>query len=253
MTAYRAGMAADVNTVPVGGVRVADASQRAVIEMAARPACARARLVFALHVGGLLDLEQAPFRHALDAADVLYADGAAVVLLAKAGGARQIERAPTTDIGVPVLKELSRQLMRPARVAVVGGPDGLADRAGEALVQLTGVEIVYTHHGYFRTDSDVLDALRELQPDVVVLGLGMPKEALWAHQHQDDLPPTVVLTCGGWLGFLTGGERRAPAVLQRTGLEWTYRLAQHFPRLIGRYSAGALKVARLLPLSLIHI
>ncbi|WP_157074622.1 WecB/TagA/CpsF family glycosyltransferase, partial [Janibacter corallicola] len=233
--------------VPVADLPVVDLPRHEVVGYSAVPARDRARLVFALHVGGLLHLDHQAFRAALTGADVLYADGAAVVLLARLAGARRIERAPTTDIGAPVLREVSRRLGRPARVALVGGPPGLAGRAGEVLVRSTGVDVVATHSGYFTDDAVVLDLLRHSRPDVVVLGLGMPKEAVWAHQHSDALPRAVVLTCGGWFGFLTGAERRAPRWLQTAGLEWTYRLYQQFPRLAGRYARGAVRVARLAP------
>lgn len=236
-----------VAVVPVAGLPVVDLPKDDVVDHSGRPARDRARLVFALHVGGLLHLDHQAFRTALTDADVLYADGAAVVLLARLAGARRMERAPTTDIGAPVLREVSRRLGRPARVALVGGPPGLADDAGEVLARSTGVRVVATHDGYFADDSHVLDMLRGSRPDVVVLGLGMPREAVWAHENRDELPSAVVLTCGGWFGFLTGAERRAPRWLQRAGLEWTYRLSQQFPRLIGRYARGVLRVARLVP------
>lgn len=75
----------------------------------------------------------------------------------------------------------------------------------------------------------------------------MPKEAIWAHQNLHELPPAVVLTCGGWFGFLVGNERRAPEVLQRLSLEWAYRLRQDFWRLAGRYSHGLLATVALIP------
>lgn len=233
--------------VRVADLPVADLRKEEVVRLAGQPASGRARLVFALHVGGLLHLDKRVFNRALSGADVLYADGAAVVFLARLAGARRMERAPTTDIGIQVLREVSRQLGRPAQVALVGGPSGLARDAGQVLSEEPGVEVVVTHDGYFSDDAAVLDLLHRASPDVVVLGLGMPREALWAYRHRDELPAAVVLTCGGWFGFLTGAELRAPLWLQRAGLEWTYRLAQDFTRLGGRYARGAFRVLTLAP------
>lgn len=234
-------------SISVDGVQVADLSRRDVIWAAGEPATGQARLVFALHVGGLLHLDSTQYREALSEADLVYADGAAVVALARAGGARHIERAPTTDIGIPALERLGERLGRRPRVAVVGGHDGLAAAAGEVLERAAGVEVVYSHHGYFEIPEQILDDLQRCRPDALVLGLGMPKEALWAHTHREQLPPTVVLTCGGWFGFLTGQERRAPELLQRLGLEWTFRLAQDCRRLSGRYARGLFVSVRMLP------
>lgn len=235
------------DTVDVAGIAVMSGSSDEVVRLAAEPATSRARLVFALHVGGLLTLHDPAFLRALDEADLVYADGAAVVLLAKASGHRQIRRSSTTDVGVPVLQEVSRRLGRSARVALVGGPEGLAPAAGQALEAAAPVEVVLAVNGYFEDDSEVLRLLKDTAPDIVLVGLGMPKEALWAYQRRTELPAAVVLTCGGWFGFLTGTERRAPKILQKTGLEWTYRLSQDFARLRRRYLLGALVVARLLP------
>lgn len=232
--------------VEVGGVPVADASREKVIELASEPAGNAPRLVYAMHVGGLLLLKDSAYLEAMNGADLVYADGAAVVMLGRAAGGR-LDRAPTTDIGRSVIAALAVRLMRPARVALVGGPPGLAEKVVGAIEADGDAEVVLCAHGYFDDDTEVLGRLWTSEPDIIVLGLGMPREALWSYARRAALPPAVVLTCGGWFGFLAGEERRAPAILRATGFEWTYRLGQHFPRLIGRYSRGLLAVLRLLP------
>lgn len=234
----------------IAGIRVADSTQQEIVEVAAKPAGDQPRLVYALHVGGLLHRHDSAFRSALDGADVVYADGAAVVLLAKAAGARRIQRAATTDIGVDVINVLSRNLGRPARLALVGAKPGVAERAARALTERSSAEIVLVADGYFDDDSALVTELRLAEPDMVVVGLGMPYEATWTHSRRTDLPQAVIMTCGGWFGFLAGDERRAPEWLQSIGLEWSYRLSQDFPRLFSRYSRGALEVAQLLPLQI---
>jgi N-acetylglucosaminyldiphosphoundecaprenol N-acetyl-beta-D-mannosaminyltransferase len=53
------------------------------------------------------------------------------------------------------------------------------------------------------------------------------------------------MTCGGWFGFITRDEKRAPQWVCNAGLEWTYRLAQSPRRLVKRYAKGALSTAGL--------
>ena len=84
----------------------------------------------------------------------------------------------------------------------------------------------------------MLERLRNARPDVVVVGLGAPREMLWVDEHLTELPPALVLTCGGWFGFLTEAEKRAPLWMQSAGLEWSYRVAQAPQRLAGRYARG---------------
>ncbi|GAA1158887.1 WecB/TagA/CpsF family glycosyltransferase [Ornithinicoccus hortensis] len=236
-----------MRTVDVVGVNVADVPTESVVRAAARPAEKAPRLVYALHVGGLESLSNPDYRAALDNADLVYADGAAIVALARAGGAVAITRSATTDIGVPVLQALADSLGRPVRVALVGGPEGLAKRAGEALTKMVGCTVVLCRTGYFADSRRVLSDIRWSRPDAVIVGLGMPKEAIWTHRHRESLPPAVILTCGGWFGFLTGDEPRAPEAMQRLGLEWVYRLKNDFSRLRRRYAVGALLTLRNIP------
>lgn len=241
-----------VPTVRIGPVRVLDATAdeatRAIVALGVSPQ-SRVRTVYALHVGGinLIARGHQGYVNGLQTADVVYADGAATVVLAKAGGARRIERAPTTDIGRPILTGIGSTLPRNVRVALVGGPDGLADRAARVLESDDGVEIVYTTHG-FRTDDEALAAeLRAAAPDVLVVGMGAPVEVEWVERMKPSLPPALVVTCGGWFGFLAGDESRAPALMQKAHLEWAYRLSLTPRRLAGRYLLGMWNTLRLLP------
>jgi N-acetylglucosaminyldiphosphoundecaprenol N-acetyl-beta-D-mannosaminyltransferase len=65
----------------------------------------------------------------------------------------------------------------------------------------------------------------------------------WVEEHAQDLPPCLVMTCGGWFGFITQDEKRAPQWVCDAGLEWTYRLAQNPRRLGKRYAKGAFSTA----------
>lgn len=240
-------------TVPVGPFRVTDADSRtlvrAVVGRAAATRGTRPCTAFALHVGGLNEREDVAFRAAMAEADVVYADGMSVVLLARLAGARHLDRAGTTDIGWGLLSETARVLGRPARVALLGGPPGLADRAGVVLAERAGVDVRSTDHGYHEQWAGVLAGLRAARPDVLVVGMGAPREMLWVQAHLAELPPCLVLTCGGWFGFLTGDEKRAPQWMQTAGLEWVFRVAQAPGRLTGRYATGVATTARLaLPL-----
>ncbi len=251
-----AGGRTELSTAPVvrvGAFEVADAPAHDVVEaIAGLSACDGPRLAFALHVGGLNHAKDESFVAAMRQADIVYADGGAVTLLARIAGARDIERAPTTDIGWDVLRALTRRLGRPARLALLGGPAGLAERAGAAL-QAGGVgQVVAVEHGYHQDWADPLSRIRAAEPDILIVGLGAPREMTWAVAHREQLPPVPVLTCGGWFGFLAGEERRAPDALRHPGLEWLARVAQDPRRLGPRYAVGCLATAALIPSALRH-
>ncbi|MGA8993149.1 MAG: WecB/TagA/CpsF family glycosyltransferase [Nocardioidaceae bacterium] len=238
----------DQRSVPyvvVGPFRVLDATAAEVVEHVVDLATAAVRpvLVYALHVGGLNARHDPAFAEAMARADAVCADGGSVVWLAKAAGARVIERAPTTDVGWQVLRRYAEALGRPVRLALVGGPAGLSSRAAAVLAADAPVEVVLTDHGYHRDWDPTLRALREGHPDVVLLGMGAPAEMVWAERHRDRLPTALVLTCGGWFGHLVGDERRAPAMLRRSGVEWIARVAQSPRRLAPRYARGLASTA----------
>lgn len=231
--------------VDVGGLPLLDAPRRGVVD---RLHAAYSRgdgcVAFALHVGGLLHRSSGEYVTAMRHADLVYADGASVLLLGRLAGARVLERAATTDIGVDLLERL-RADARPCRAVLIGGPPGLAERAGVVLSDRFGVDVLHATHGFHADWQPVLDRVRAEQPSLVIVGMGAPREMTWTHQHRDALGSALVLTCGGWFGFLAGEESRAPAWVQRVGLEWTWRLVQSPRRLAARYARGALVSAGL--------
>ncbi|UAL30593.1 WecB/TagA/CpsF family glycosyltransferase [Nocardioides rotundus] len=220
---------------------------RSIVDLAGTPT---ARTAYALHVGGLNARGDRDFVTAMRAGDLVYADGGSVVGLARLAGARHIERAPTTDIGWEILRGIASRRGRPARVALIGGPPGLAERAAATiLAEAPGAaEIVATHDGYQQAWSEPLAEVRSANPDVVLVGLGAPREMIWCHEHRSSLPAgAVIVTVGGWFGHVTGDESRAPRLLRRSGLEWIARLAQAPRRLAGRYALGLLSTLVLVP------
>lgn len=238
-----------MNVVNVGPFRVEDCDKEALIERVTDDRSPK-RVVYALHVGGLNDRDRVDYVSAMNNGDYIYADGTAVVALAKLGGARHVQRAATTDIGLDLLRAERDQLGRNPRIAVIGGPAGLAEAAGSTLTESGVGQIVYVSHGYHGNYDAVLSDLRNLEPDIVIVGMGMPREAIWVDENLHDLPDALILTCGGWLGFLAGTESRAPAWMQRIGLEWAYRLQQSPRRLWARYAAGVWTSVSIAPFQL---
>jgi N-acetylglucosaminyldiphosphoundecaprenol N-acetyl-beta-D-mannosaminyltransferase len=240
-----AGIAPDAY-VEVGPFRVLDTTRA---EFVRRVVAAGAETdadpvhVYALHVGGLNERGNRPFVDAMNRAEAVGADGGSVILLARLAGAQAIERVATTDIGWEILRDLTDRLGRPTRVALVGGPEGLAERAGRVLADGAPVQIVHTDNGYHQDWVVPLRALQATAPDVTFVGLGAPREMIWCQQHRAELTGRLVVTCGGWFGHIVGDELRAPRLLRHSGLEWIARVAQSPRRLGPRYARGFLSTA----------
>jgi len=227
--------------IEVGPFWVNDCSRADLVDSMAElcmPGCTRAALAFALHVGGLNARNDRDFVRVMREGDIVYADGGSVVWLARLAGALHVERAPTTDIGWDLLRGFAQRVGRLPRVALIGGPSGLAGRAGVVLETAGVAEVVLVEHGFHDDWTQPLSRLHDAHPDITVVGLGAPREMMWTEQHREVLPPGLVLTCGGWFGHLVGDERRAPRLLRRSGLEWIARVAQSPTRLGPRYARG---------------
>lgn len=227
-------------TVAISGVSVADARQTELVGWLANQNKPRKPvLVYALHVGGLIHLRRdSAYRTTLNRRAVVYADGAGIVLLGRRNGGT-LDRSPTTDLAPSVLALLAGK-GKPARVALLGGPVGMAAEAGRELRRLGLADVVFTGSGYEKQWGDTLREINSSQPDILFVGMGAPREMDWCESQYDNLPNCVVITCGGWFGFLSGKERRAPKWAQAAGLEWLWRLAQSPRRLFSRYALGAL-------------
>jgi N-acetylglucosaminyldiphosphoundecaprenol N-acetyl-beta-D-mannosaminyltransferase len=168
-------------------------------------------------------------------ADVVVADGMPVVWASEL----LHDPLPGRVTGVDLTNALAAGLAeRGAGVFVLGGHEGLAERAGAALVAANpGLRIAGTHHGYFdgTDDPDVIAAVNAADPAALLVGMGSPRQERWAIEHGAVLRPRIVLCVGGALEVLAGTRQRAPAWMQRSGLEWSYRLMQEPGRLWRRY------------------
>lgn len=232
-------------TVTVGAFDVTDLDRTALLQAIASRQGART-VVYSLHVGGLNLRDNPTFTDALHQADMLLPDGISVAALVKLAGGN-MHRHPTTDLGWEILGTLSATLSRPVRVALVGGPPELARRAGVVIAENANAEIVHTTDGFHSDWTATVAELMANTPDVIFIGMGMPHEAHWVNTHLDALPPALLITCGGWFGHVVGDEKRAPAWMRKTGLEWLARLAQSPRRLWRRYTTGLWSVLTMVP------
>ena len=200
-----------------------------------------------VHHAALLGQHE-PLRRAYADAGLVLADGMPLVVAARLFHRRLPERVAGSDL-VPALFEHYRG--RPLRVYLLGAAEGVADRAAEKIrVRWPEVEVTGTLSPPLGFENDpaqneaILHSVAAARPDVLVLGLGAPKQETWVHEHRGQLQVPATLCVGATIDFLAGNKRRAPRWMQRCGLEWLHRLATEPRRLAWRYlcDAGSLVV-----------
>ena len=85
----------------------------------------------------------------------------------------------------------------------------------------------------------ILEMIAEAKPDVLVVGLGAPKQELWVSKYQKQIQAPIALCVGATIDFLAGEKKRAPVWLQRIGMEWVHRVLSEPKRLVKRYARDA--------------
>jgi N-acetylglucosaminyldiphosphoundecaprenol N-acetyl-beta-D-mannosaminyltransferase len=192
--------------------------------------------------------EHEGMRQSYGEADLILADGAPIVWASRLLQKPLPERVPGSEL-VPALFDSfnsSGANQRKLRVFLLGAAVGVADRAARNMKrQWPNVETVgvYSPPMGFETDPDesnyVLGRIALCRPDVVVVGLGAPKQELWVHQNRDQITAKVALCVGATIDFLAGEKRRAPVWMRRAGIEWLHRMCSDPKRLVKRYAKDA--------------
>lgn len=219
--------------VSIAGVRVATAS-RAELTLAMVADCtarreaglpAPPRLVFDANGQGIsMAARDRRYRAALERADLIHADGGFIVTASRwLAGARIAERSATTDLihdfaEAAAAKGLSFYLLGATEVVNAG----CAERLRQLYPRL---RIAGRRDGYFdagQADA-VIDEINQARPDLLWIGLGKPREQIFAAEHADRIRAGWAITCGGCFDYVAGNYRRAPVWMQRTNLEWLFR------------------------------
>jgi N-acetylglucosaminyldiphosphoundecaprenol N-acetyl-beta-D-mannosaminyltransferase len=153
------------------------------------------------------------------------------------------ERVPGSDL-IYALSALAAS--RGYRLFLLGGGPGVAQAAARNLTARDpGLQVVGTESPPFRAlsaaENDALVArIQAARPDLLLVAFGQPKGELWLTEHLDSLGVPVAVQVGASLDFAAGLIRRAPRWLQKTGLEWAFRLYLEPRRLCRRYFDNAL-------------
>lgn len=188
-------------------------------------------------------------RGVYDGASLVLADGAPVVMVSRLLRKALPERVAGSDL-VPALfaaaAKNSNKAKQPLRVFLLGAGPGVADRAATVIEQRwAGVEVVGTLSppmGFEHDEKEnerILAAVADCQPDLVLIGLGAPKQELWIGRFADRLEAKAALCIGATIDFLAGEKSRSPRWMQKLGLEWLHRMATEPSRLAKRYARDA--------------
>lgn len=129
------------------------------------------------------------------------------------------------------------------KLFLLGGEDGVAEKAGQALSNIPGVEVVGVANGFNDVaDTALIERINSTEPDIVLVAMGNPRQEKWILENSTKLAGVqLTVAVGALFDFLSGNVRRAPLWVQRLRLEWLFRLLGEPKRLLKRYSTDMLK------------
>jgi N-acetylglucosaminyldiphosphoundecaprenol N-acetyl-beta-D-mannosaminyltransferase len=173
-----------------------------------------------------------------DDCSLVYADGMSVVWAARMLGHEVPERVPLTYAIEDLAANWDR---RGFSVYFLGGDPGRAETAAARLTErYPGIQVAGCHHGYFDDAESpaIIDDINAAKPDILLVGLGNPRQETWVAGNITRLDVAATMTCGGLFDWVSGLRRPAPRWVGRLGMEWMYRLLIEPRRLFARYLVG---------------
>lgn len=190
-------------------------------------------------VHGIMESHRDPIvRHIHNSAGLVVPDGMPLVWINWMRGNRHVDRVYGPDL---MLACCEVSVPRGYRHFFYGGGDGVAELLVERLTaRYPGLVVAGTYTPPFRSltaaeDQQVVDTINAANADFVWVGLSTPKQERWMADHSERVNAPVLLGVGAAFDFHAGLKRQAPRWMQRSGLEWAFRLGTEPRRLWRRY------------------
>lgn len=182
------------------------------------------------------------FRSILNSAELVFCDGFGVKW-----GARLLRlHIPTRITYADWIYQLAMFCQeREYSLFLLGSRPGISARAAQQLtVKYPRLRIGGTHHGYFDkagTENDqVIAEINAVQPNIVLVGFGMPLQEQWIASNYQRINAQVFLSCGACFDYVAAEVPRGPRWMVDHGLEWLFRLLLEPRRMWRRYLIGNL-------------
>ncbi len=164
------------------------------------------------------------FLKILNESDLNIPDGIGVVIASKILGYPLKERVAGYDL---IQNLFNTMKIQKQTVYFLGGGEGVSKQAKEKMEKkYRGLKIIGTHSGYFsKQDEDkIIEDINNLRPDLLLVGLGCPKQEKWIYENKNKLETKLIIGVGGSFDVMSQKIKRAPNIFIKLNIEWLYRL-----------------------------
>ena len=160
------------------------------------------------------------FANIVREAEMVIPDGIGIKIGLKLTG-KNVARIPGIDFAKKLLKEAA---LSNIPVAIIGSKEEVITKAIENLQnEISGLNIVYYHNGYFDNDEEIYSELKNHSPKLILIAMGSPRQEKFIYEAKKKLNPALMVGIGGSLDVWSGFVKRAPKIYQVLGFEWLYR------------------------------
>lgn len=210
-------------------------------------------VVFTPNVDHLMKLQHdQEFIAAYDQADYRVCDSQVLMYAARFLGERMKGKISGSDL-FPKFCE-HHKYNEKMHIFLLGGAEGIPQRAMDNINRRIGRNIIIAAHspsyGFEKRPEEcnaIIQMVRQSGANVLVVGVGAPKQEIWIAKHRHLLPEIdIFLAVGAAIDFEAGNKPRSPLWMSRLGLEWLYRLLTEPRRLWKRYLVDDLPFFKLL-------
>jgi exopolysaccharide biosynthesis WecB/TagA/CpsF family protein len=175
------------------------------------------------------------YKNLIDNVFTVFLDGFGVYSALKFLSYKNAQKFNATDLYKKIFQYFA---INNTKIFLIGGhfsEDLISRKANENKLIISGY-----HNGYFKEDdlTGILERIEALSPEVIVLGIGVPKQEIFAAKIASSIQNKTILCVGGFLEFYFGTKKRAPKMLRLVGMEWLHRLITEPGRLWKRYLIG---------------
>ncbi len=164
-------------------------------------------------------------RRFIEKADLVAPDGSGIELYFRLLRGQSVQRYPGIELAADLLQSLGPE----QKVAFYGGkPEIVAAAAERWQARSPQLNLAIVQHGYAKEAAltQFLAQLEQVQPDLIFVGLGVPRQEFWIADHRHLCPHAVWIGVGGSYDIWSGTKARAPQWMRSAHLEWLYRLYQ---------------------------
>ncbi|MFZ2385324.1 MAG: WecB/TagA/CpsF family glycosyltransferase [Candidatus Omnitrophota bacterium] len=185
-------------------------------------------------------LKDEEYKNIINSADLVLSDGIGLKFATNIFGEDIKDNCNGTDLSPLLMQKAAEDGYK---IFFLGSEDIVAEKAAQNIGRkIAGIQIVGTHHGFFKNDEEVIKKINDSGADILFVAMGVPRQEKWIAKHREKLNPRLCLGVGALFDYLSGRIPRAPLFIRRIHLEWLWRIFIEPKRMIKRYIIDGTKL-----------